>query len=171
MAKLKPLDEWGVNNEALSHALFQRFLRVVQGLESPRDRLERTQKYKGLLPYLVLGGLQGFRTCEMIRERTKDPVLEWRDFPWQKGLIVVRNEGMDRCWRLGCGCWVKSTPKLWGRCLSFPGHSSRKGICPGLVSSENRSWRLMFGCWAESTLQPELYAPPCLDPASARGFA
>jgi hypothetical protein len=92
MAKLKPLDEWGVNNEVLSHALFQRFLRVVQGLESPRDRLERTQKYKGLLPYLVLGGLQGFRTCEMIRERTKDPVLEWRDFPWQKGLIVVRNE-------------------------------------------------------------------------------
>jgi hypothetical protein len=57
MAKLKPLDEWGVNNEVLSHALFQRFLRVVQGLESPRDRLERTQKYKGLLPYLVLGGL------------------------------------------------------------------------------------------------------------------
>jgi hypothetical protein len=33
MAKLKPLDEWGVNNEILTPALFQRFLRVVQGLE------------------------------------------------------------------------------------------------------------------------------------------
>ncbi len=52
MAKLKPLDEWGVNNEVLSPALFQRFLRVVEGLEGPRDNLEGTQKYKGLLPYL-----------------------------------------------------------------------------------------------------------------------
>src|SRR5580698_8216349 len=59
MAKLKPLDEWGVNNEILSPALFQRFLRVVQGFEAPRDGLEGTQKYKRLLPYLVLGGLQG----------------------------------------------------------------------------------------------------------------
>ena len=92
MAKLKPLDEWGVNNEILSPALFQRFLRVVQGLEGPRDGLEGTQKYKRLLPYLVLGGLQGLRTCEMIRERTKDPVIEWRDFLWKKGLIVVRDE-------------------------------------------------------------------------------
>jgi hypothetical protein len=92
MAKLKPLDEWGVNNEILSPALFQRLLRVVQGLEGPMAGLEGTQKYKRLLPYLVLGGLQGLRTCEMIRERTKDPVIEWRDFLWKKGLIVVRDE-------------------------------------------------------------------------------
>ena len=38
MAKLKPLDEWGVNNEIVSPALFQRFLRVVQGLEGPFGR-------------------------------------------------------------------------------------------------------------------------------------
>jgi len=74
MAKMKPLDEWGVNNEILNPALFQRLLRVVQGLEGPRAGLEGTQTYKRLLPYLVLGGLQGLRTCEMIRERTKD----WR---------------------------------------------------------------------------------------------
>jgi hypothetical protein len=37
MAELKPLDEWGVNNEVLSPELFQRFLRVVQGLEGPRE--------------------------------------------------------------------------------------------------------------------------------------
>jgi hypothetical protein len=28
----------------------------------------------------------------MIRERTKDPVIEWRDFLWAKKLIVVRDE-------------------------------------------------------------------------------
>jgi hypothetical protein len=92
MAKLKPLDEWGVNNEILSPVLFQRFLRVVQGLEGPMDGLKGTQEYRRLLPYLVLGGLQGLRTCEMIRERRKDPVIEWRDFLWKKGLIVVRDE-------------------------------------------------------------------------------
>jgi hypothetical protein len=92
MAKLKPMDEWGVNNEVLSPELFQRFLRVVQGLEGPREGLEATGQYKGLLPYFVLGGLQGLRTCEMVKERAKDPVIEWRDFLWKKKLIVVRDE-------------------------------------------------------------------------------
>jgi hypothetical protein len=92
MAKVKPLDEWGVNNEVLSPELFQRFLRVVQGLEGPREGLEATQQYKELLAFFVLGGLQGLRTCEMIRERAKDPVIEWRDFLWKKKLIVVRDE-------------------------------------------------------------------------------
>jgi hypothetical protein len=84
MAKLKPLDEWGVNNEVLTPELFQRFLRVVQGVEAPREGLEATQQYKGLLAYFVLGGLQGLRTCEMVRKRAKDPVIQWRDFPLEE---------------------------------------------------------------------------------------
>jgi hypothetical protein len=92
MARLKPLDEWGVNNEVLSPELFQRFLRVVQGLEGPREGVEAIRQYRGLLAYFVLGGLQGLRTCEMVRERAKDPVIEWRDFLWKKKLIVVRDE-------------------------------------------------------------------------------
>jgi hypothetical protein len=92
MAKVKPLDKWGVNNEVLSFELFQRFLRIVQGLEGPRENLEVTQRYKGLLAFFVLGGLQRLCTCEIIRERSKDPVIEWRDFLWKKGLIVVRDE-------------------------------------------------------------------------------
>jgi hypothetical protein len=92
MAKLKPMDDWGVNNEVLSPDLFQRFLRVVQALEGPREGVEATERYKGLLPYFVLGGLQGLRTCEMVKERAADPVIEWRDFLWKKKLIVVRDE-------------------------------------------------------------------------------
>jgi hypothetical protein len=83
---------WGVNNEVLSPELFQRFLRVLQGVEGPREGVEVTQQYKGLLAYFVLGGLQGLRTCEMVRERAKDPVIELRDFLWRKKLIVVRDE-------------------------------------------------------------------------------
>jgi len=92
MAKLKPLDPWGVNNEVLTPELFQRFLRVAQGLQGPREGLPPTEKYKGLVAYFILGGLQGLRTCEMIKDRADDPVVEWRDFLWRKKLIVVRDE-------------------------------------------------------------------------------
>ena len=92
MARLKPLDAWGVNNEVLSVELFQRLLRVTQGLEAPRGGVESSAKYKPLLPYFVLGGLQGLRTCEMVRERVDYPVIEWRDFLWNKQLLVVRDE-------------------------------------------------------------------------------
>jgi hypothetical protein len=92
MAKLRPLDTWGVNNEILSFELFQRFLRVIQALEPPREGVEPTARYKRLLPYFVLGGFQGLRTCEMVRERADYPVVEWRDFLWKKNLLVVRNE-------------------------------------------------------------------------------
>jgi hypothetical protein len=92
MNRLKPLDSWGVNNEVLSAELFQRFLRVTQGLEAPREGVSVSGKYRRLLPYFVLGGLQGLRTCEMARERADYPVIEWRDFKWEKNLIVVRDE-------------------------------------------------------------------------------
>jgi hypothetical protein len=51
----------GVNKEILTPPLFQRFLRVVQGLEGPRDGLEGTQNLQKALPYLGLGGFQGMR--------------------------------------------------------------------------------------------------------------
>lgn len=92
MSRLRPLDGWDVNNEVLSAELFQRFLRVAQGLEAPRHGEPVTEKYKRLVPYLVLGGLQGLRTCEMVREHPGDPVIEWRDFLWKKKLVVIRDE-------------------------------------------------------------------------------
>jgi hypothetical protein len=87
MARLKTLDAWGVNNEVLSVELFQRFLRVTRGLEGPREGVDVSGKYKSLLPYFVLGGLQGLRTCEMVRERSDYPVVAWRDFLWNKKLL------------------------------------------------------------------------------------
>jgi hypothetical protein len=34
------------------------------------------REIKPLLPYFVLGGLQGLRTCEMVRERADYPVVD-----------------------------------------------------------------------------------------------
>ena len=72
--------------------LFQRFLRVALGLEAPSQGSEPTEKYKRLVLYFVLGGLQGLRTCEIVRERADYPVIEWRDFLWKKKLLIVRDE-------------------------------------------------------------------------------
>src|SRR5258708_21577943 len=92
MGTMRRLDNWGVNNEVLSTELFQRLLRVTQGLEARRGGLKVKEKYKGLVPYFVLGGLQGLRTCEIIKEQRNDAVIEWQDFLWKKKLVVVRDE-------------------------------------------------------------------------------
>jgi hypothetical protein len=36
-------------------------------------------EYADLLPYFVLSGLAGLRTCELIRSAPEDPVLVWKD--------------------------------------------------------------------------------------------
>src|SRR5258708_34236269 len=90
MGTLRPLDTWGVNNEVLSTKLFQRLLRVIQGLEAPRGGLKVKEKYKGLVPYLVVGGFQGWRTCEIIKGQLIGPGLAWQHFLWRRGLAQLR---------------------------------------------------------------------------------
>jgi len=92
MARMKPADNWGVNAERLSIELYARILGVTAGLESPAKDQEITTKYRFLLPYFVLGGLAGIRTCELIRSASDDPVLCWEDILWSKNLISVRHE-------------------------------------------------------------------------------
>ena len=72
--------------------LYSRILRVVQGQEEPSEGVPPTLDYKGWLPYFVLGGLAGLRTCEMVRSAPDDPVLTWEDILWKEKLIYVRHE-------------------------------------------------------------------------------
>jgi integrase len=49
------------------------------------------KEFSDLLPFLVLGGLAGLRTCEMLQEREADEVVQWSDFDgW--GVLTVRGE-------------------------------------------------------------------------------
>jgi hypothetical protein len=82
----------GINAEHLPVASYHRLLRVVAGKESPSKGLEPTTKYRFLLPYFVLGGMAGLRTCELVRSEPTDPVLNWGDILWTKNLIPVRHE-------------------------------------------------------------------------------
>jgi hypothetical protein len=60
MAKLKPMDAWGVNNEVLSAKLFQRFLRVAQGLEARGKGWRRPRNIDPLWPILSWGVSKGY---------------------------------------------------------------------------------------------------------------
>ena len=92
MANIQPADKWGINAEHLTVAFYTRLLRVVAGSEPPSKGLEPTTKYQFLLPYFVLGGMAGLRTCELVRSEPTDPVLNWEDILWTKNLIHVRHE-------------------------------------------------------------------------------
>jgi hypothetical protein len=92
MARMRPMDSWGANVDFLSVPLYSRILRVVQGQEEPSEGVPVTLDYKDWLPYFVLGGLAGLRTCEMVRSAPDDPVLTWEDILWNEKLIHVRHE-------------------------------------------------------------------------------
>ena len=92
MARTRSKDAWGINNEYLSIPVYARILSVVAGLTPPVKGRQPTDEFKFLLPYFVLGGLAGLRTCELARSEPNDPVLEWEDIDWNKCLITVPHE-------------------------------------------------------------------------------
>jgi hypothetical protein len=92
MARMKPADNWGVNVEHLTPALYTQILRVIAGKEPPAKGQEATNDFWTLLPYFVLAGLGGVRNCELIRYKRGEPVLQWADILWNKNLIFIRHE-------------------------------------------------------------------------------
>jgi hypothetical protein len=71
---------------------YSRLLHVVARKEPASKGQEPTTKYQFLLPYFVLGGMAGMRTCEIVRSNSGDPVLNWERYFMGQNLIVVRHE-------------------------------------------------------------------------------
>jgi hypothetical protein len=92
MARIRPLDQWGVNNEIVPIEDFRRLLFVTAGLEPIEPDGMSTMRYIGLLPYFVLGGLAGMRRAELLRDRVSQSILDWSDILWDKSLISIRDE-------------------------------------------------------------------------------
>lgn len=92
MARMKPADNWGVNVEHLTPAMYTRILRVIAGKEPPAKGQEVTNDFRNLLPFFVLAGLAGIRNCEMIRWKLGEAVLEWKNIFWDKNLIFIPHE-------------------------------------------------------------------------------
>jgi hypothetical protein len=59
----------------LSIPFYSRLLRVVAGKEPASKGQEPTTKYQFLLPYFVLGGMAGMRTCELVRSNPRHRFL------------------------------------------------------------------------------------------------
>jgi hypothetical protein len=92
MARIRPLDQWGVNSEIVPIEDFRRLLFVTADLEPIEPGEAPTTRYIGLLPYFVLGGLAGMRRAELLRDRNSQSILEWTDILWDKNLISIRDE-------------------------------------------------------------------------------
>jgi integrase len=78
MKNIDPVGEFGVNNEYYLIEDFRRMVQIAAGLPDPKGEVEITQDYTGLLPWLILSGFGGFRTCEVSRNKDRD-ALRWTD--------------------------------------------------------------------------------------------
>jgi hypothetical protein len=110
MARMKPTDKWGVNNDHLEVEEFRRILFVIAGLEPIKPGEPVTDRYLRLLPFYVLGGLAGLRRCEIISSYASDPVIEWADILWPRNLIRVRHEVGKQTGATDQSRWVPLEP-------------------------------------------------------------
>jgi hypothetical protein len=92
MARIRPLDKWGVNNDIVPIEDFRRLLFVTAGIEPIEPGEAPTTRYIGLLAYFVLGGLAGMRRAELLRDRASQSIVDWTDIFWDKNLISIRDE-------------------------------------------------------------------------------
>lgn len=92
MARIRPLDKWGVNNDTVPIEDFRRLLFVCAGLKPINPDEGPTTRYLSLLAYFVLGGLCGMRRAEMLRDRKSQQILVWEDINWARDLIIVPHE-------------------------------------------------------------------------------
>jgi hypothetical protein len=99
MKDIEPVGEWGVNNEYYLIEDFRRMLQIAAGLPDPKGEVEITRKYEDLLPWLVLSGFGGFRSCEVSRVKDRD-ALRWTDLCFNANPpgINVRKE-VGKGWR------------------------------------------------------------------------
>jgi hypothetical protein len=110
MARMKPTDKWGVNNDHLEVEEFRRILFVIAGLEPIKPAEPVTDRYLRLLPFYVLGGLAGLRRCEIISSYASDPVIEWADILWTRNLIRIRHEVGKQTGATDQSRWVPLEP-------------------------------------------------------------
>jgi integrase len=79
MDKIEPQGEFGINKVFYPNEYFHRIIRIAAGL----DPEFQTDEFIDLLPWLVLGGFGGLRTCEIAG---RPDALRWTDLHFD-GLI------------------------------------------------------------------------------------
>lgn len=94
MLGIKPVGEFGINNDYYPVETFKRFLRIAAGLDPVRPRGEPTRAFIGLLPLFVVSGFLGLRSHEAFRLTRKADSIRWTDlhFELEVPSIEIRAE-------------------------------------------------------------------------------
>lgn len=95
MATVKPVGEYGINNEYYSPETFRRMLRIAAGLDPVKAGGAPTQAFRDLLPWFILSGFLGLRSCEAYRLNRTAEAIRWTDLHFEAepvGFVEVREE-------------------------------------------------------------------------------
>jgi hypothetical protein len=71
-------------------------LRIAAGLEGVRPGQEPTKDFLPLLPWFVISGFCGLRSCEAFRTLLSDDAIKWADLFWDRGFIHIRHDVAKR---------------------------------------------------------------------------
>ena len=75
----KTMGKFGVNNEFYPVETFRKMLRIAAGLEPAGKEETSTRDFIDLLPWFVLSGFAGLRSCEAFRVNLKSDSVKWSD--------------------------------------------------------------------------------------------
>jgi len=75
----KKMGEFGIKNEHYPIATFGKMLRIAAGLEPAGEEEKPTHDFIDLLPWFVISGFGGLRSCEAFRTNLKRDSLKWSD--------------------------------------------------------------------------------------------
>jgi hypothetical protein len=79
MATIKPAGDYGVNNEYYPVETFGRMLRIAAGLEPAKAGGKPTRAFADMLPWFLLSGFLGLRSCEAFRLNRGADAIRWTD--------------------------------------------------------------------------------------------
>lgn len=96
MAGIEPPERWNARKEIYSVATFERMLRIAAGLEGCRPGEEPTQDFIGLLPWMIISGFCGLRSCEAFRNKVGEDSIRWEDLKFDRGFIHIRHDVAKR---------------------------------------------------------------------------
>jgi hypothetical protein len=73
------IGRFGVNKAYYQPDTFRRMLRIAAGLESIKPAEEPTRDFIDLLPWFILSGFLGLRSCEAYRTTSLSDAIKWTD--------------------------------------------------------------------------------------------
>lgn len=94
MAEIEPREPWNARKDVYQPVIFNRMLRIAAGLEGCRPDKEPTQDFIRLLPWFVISGFCGIRSCEAFRTKLTDDAIKWEDLKFHRNppFIHIRRE-------------------------------------------------------------------------------